>query len=114
SDLQSALKSIGAQTGRAWADEIAKQIAAEASPARNAFLMTTPRSQKVTKSYGFAAEAESLRRQGKTSGRSDDSGSGLDSLSRKPDFVVATRRSEDVAQLHDIERDCRISGRLLA
>jgi len=37
---------MGAQGGRAWADEIAKQIAAEASPERNALLMTTPRSQK--------------------------------------------------------------------
>src|SRR5882762_1694148 len=85
SDLQSPSKSMGAQGGRAWADEIAKQIAAEDSPERNALLMTTPRSQKVTKSYGFAAETESLRRQGKTCGRSDDSGSGLDSPSRKPD-----------------------------
>src|SRR5882762_7681625 len=40
SDLQSPSKSVGAQTGRAWADEIAKHIVAEASPARNALLIT--------------------------------------------------------------------------
>src|SRR6266480_627413 len=32
--------------------------------------------------------------------RAQLSGSGLDSLSRKPDFVVAARRSEVVARLH--------------
>src|SRR5206468_9587213 len=40
------------------------------------------------------------RKEGKTSTRSHNSGSGLDSLSRKPDFIVATRRSEVVARLH--------------
>jgi hypothetical protein len=33
---------------------------------------------------------------------SNNSGSGLDSLSRKPDFVVATRRSELAARLHNV------------
>src|SRR5439155_25118534 len=41
SDLQSPSKSMGAQTGRACADEIAKQIVAAASPARSSAFMPT-------------------------------------------------------------------------
>src|SRR3989442_852089 len=39
------------------------------------------------------------RKEGKTPTRSNNSGSSPDPLSRKPDFVVATRRSEVVARL---------------
>src|SRR5437762_2702311 len=49
SDLQSPSKSMGAQGGRALADEIAKQIVAAVSPARSSAFMT-PRSYRATNS----------------------------------------------------------------